>query len=321
MDPPTFGKIRYSSQTSFFAMNEVAIFVYGREGKRFLASQGFNACHGVYLVSTIATVAAHIPPNPSLESKDPQAGDKNLVLKMQQFAQAYLQNRQFFQNYKVALLYARFDGKVALPDQKAFIEQCLRRFKVDFPIQDYHVKLPGEPRGEEHGTAFVDGRATNGAVLYAEDKPILRVYNSPSQKVDRLSHPQVVSYSNAVFPRQATSELRTSLPQDVRYTNPIFPRPDTSESTANLSNETRVSNSVPAPEVISKLVAGTSGKEKAETKKLKYVKSSIVNMKKGDREVELKTGKVLIPAEHWKKASVNNKQFWVCEKYLLYTDL
>ena len=71
-------------------------------------------------------------------------------------------------------MFARFHGKSPLPDKKAFIEKCLNKFDVNFAVQDYEVKAPGEPHCDEYGTAFVYGHPSE-AVLYIEDKRVLRI--------------------------------------------------------------------------------------------------------------------------------------------------
>lgn len=62
-------------------------------------------------MSPSATVSAHIPPRPDLTDQDPQAGDKNLIAKMHEFARLYRENEMYFSSYNVSLIYPRFQGK------------------------------------------------------------------------------------------------------------------------------------------------------------------------------------------------------------------
>ncbi|KIW82918.1 hypothetical protein Z517_02161 [Fonsecaea pedrosoi CBS 271.37] len=198
---PTFISIRDAPEASHFGMNEVACLVFGAQ--RFHVTSGLNACFGVFLVSLTATVSAHIPPRPDLQDPDPQAGDKNLLAKMHEFASLYKANEKHFTSYHVALICARFEGKAALPDKRDFIVKCLKRFNVDFPIQYYDVKFAREPRSEKHGTAFVDGGRMDGAVLYLEDDPVLRVHKS-SDRGSQSATPQETHHANPIFPRPCT---------------------------------------------------------------------------------------------------------------------
>lgn len=59
---------------------------------------------------------------------------------MQEFAAKYRANEKYFRGYQAALIYAVFHGKIQLPDKKEFIAKCLRKFYVDFLLQDYEVK-------------------------------------------------------------------------------------------------------------------------------------------------------------------------------------
>ncbi|KAK5445310.1 hypothetical protein LTS15_010091 [Exophiala xenobiotica] len=183
---PTFTAVRHLAQTSYFGMNEVACLVFG--ARRFHVTSGLNGCFGLFLVSASATVSAHIPPRPDLSDDDPQAGDKNMLAKLQEFARLYQTNEKHFSSYN-----------------KEFIEKYLRRLKVDFPIQYYDVKRDREARSEKHGTAFVDGGQVNGAAVYLEDRPIMRVLKSASDQSNQMAVPQESYYANPIFPRPSTA--------------------------------------------------------------------------------------------------------------------
>ncbi|KAJ9638606.1 hypothetical protein H2204_004082 [Knufia peltigerae] len=281
MAVPTYNSIKNSPLTQTFGMNEVAFLLFS-EGKRYLLTVALNSCFGIFLVSPEATVSAHIPPHPGTNFTDPQAGDKNLISKMREFAAQYNSKKEYFSHYNVCLVIAKFHGKNPLPDKKAFIERCLRKFKVEFPIQDYEVKAPGEPRRDEHGTAFVDGMATSGAILYVEDKIAMRVKRPPSADAERVGSTTVPS-SNPIFPREQSSDQQKS------------------------SGDTP--NRRPAKE---------KDGQKESKPQLRYVKSTKSDT--GARIVTIDERKVMIQAEEWKTAETNGRKILVCQRYMLYTD-
>lgn len=188
MAQPTYRSVTVSRRTSRFGMNQVRFLAFD-ENRKYLLTEGLKSCFVVFLVSHRATVAAHIPPNPGTSPNDLTAGDKNLVAKMREFAGLYNANKdKYFTNCQVALVFATIEGKSPMPDKKHFIEQCLRQFKVDFPMQDYKIKPRGMPRREEDGTAFVDGSMTDRASVYVEDRLLLRVM-APAQSQQTFSNP------------------------------------------------------------------------------------------------------------------------------------
>ena len=154
MAAPTYETIKNSSKTQHFGMNEVALLVFGEKNKHHHLTDGLNGCFAVFVLSPTAVISAHIPPHPGTNFDDPQAGDKNLVLKMKDIADLYKANQRHFSSLKTVLIFATFHGKTPLPDKKEFIEKCLRQFEVDLAVQDYEVKALGAPRRGEHGTAF-----------------------------------------------------------------------------------------------------------------------------------------------------------------------
>lgn len=173
MAQPTYREVKRSQSTSSFGMNEVS-FMRFTDMKHYHLTEGLNACFGLFLFSPLASVSAHLPPHPGTESTDPRAGDQNLIGKMREFCNLYAAKREYFDDYNVCLVFARFHGKTALPDKKEFIEKCLQTLGLKFVLQDYDVKLPGPPRREHDGTAFVHGTPSLAAILYLEDKPAAR---------------------------------------------------------------------------------------------------------------------------------------------------
>ena len=154
----------------------------------------------------------------------------------------YKERAASFTGRKVCLIFATFHGKIALPDKKEFIEKCLKRLDMDFPVQDYVVRAPGDPRRNEQGTAFVDGRDSVGPFIYVEDKVVLRLIGTTGSAAGRpesgggesgrgesgthdssgldsshTPHTQLSSYSqslnahrpnlSALFPREDTTTL------------------------------------------------------------------------------------------------------------------
>jgi len=322
MAVPTYRSVKNSTLASYFGMNEVS-FLRFSETNRFHLTDGLNACFGVFLVSPVATVSAHIPPHPGSNFDDPQAGDKNLITKMQEFATLYRSNQVYFSNYNVCLVFAKFHGKSPLPDKKAFIEKCLLKLKVDFPMQDYEVKAPGEPRSDEHGTAFVDGGAPTGATLYVEDRMVMRVYKHlktlPPNEELSVRHGQT-STSEAqsprtLFPREEASARHHQ--KSVAEATPswtLFPREQTSGG-----HQTACESQGGVPATGKDAKADTMFRTKR-SKELRYVKSERSRHAEGARIVELSGQQITINAEEWEKAEYEGRKILICEKYKLYTD-
>ncbi len=345
---PTYDFVKNHAATSRFLMNEVALLVFGT--KRYHLTESLNGSFAVFLISVQATVSAHIPPRPAMNSNGPQAGDKNLVSKMQEFAQLYISNRKYFQSYKVSLIYATFHGKTALPDKKEFIEKCLRQFGVDFPLQSYEVKYHGEKRATNHGTAFVDGGSAQGPALYLEDARVLRVPLPQVEKTEMLK------------PKEPHQDAYRVSPLDPIHTNPISARPgqrtvqDPTGSFAQYT-ETKASTLAPAPQTAyrdlpsepiyanpifprveqgivqnpagefpeyakTKTPAHTSQSPavSAQAKKLRYVKCTL-DKNTGGRIVELDKRQVLIKKEDWARGLAQGKEIWISKKYSVYTDI
>lgn len=279
-------------------MNEVQAMVFGQNNKWYLLTEALNSCFAVWVISPLASVGAHIPPHPGPHDKDPQAGDKNVVAKMKEIADKYKQQKHLFDaDFRTALVYARIEGKTALPDKKDFMEKCLRRFGVDIAMQAYDIKLPGEPRDDHHGTSFVYATPSQGAYFILQDEVKFRIY-----------------------PRLATSQAQASTnptPATEYHANPIFPREPVSGSQGAITSSTAKA-SPPAPNIAKKTP------ERRPFKDLRYVKSQPSSDHSGARIVRTDQGNVLFKAELWKKEkdeSSGTKEYWVCRKHKLYTDL
>lgn len=282
-------------------MNEVSCLIFN-QGHRYHLTEGLNGCFVIFLVSSSATLSAHIPPRLEI-SADSQAGDKNLVAKMREFAALYHRHKQgHFAGHRVALIYARFEGKTAVPDQKDFIETCLLQFKVDFPMQEYDVKRPGEPRGEESGTAFVDGAAPTGPAVYLEDKVVLRVAANVNPPEPRQH------ISNPIFPPQ-TSAVSAGQLNPVSATTSMTRQPSTAPTT---------SPSVPSTRTVAGVQAGKQAGG-GPAGQLTYVKSQPDSSGKG-RLIETRSGQRMVESQEWVKGTKDGKTVLVCQKYKLYTD-
>lgn len=319
---PTYDLIKNDDATSRFFMNEVAFLVFGNGGKRYHLTEALNGCFAVFLISPLATVSAHIPPHPGVNYDDPQAGDKNLIVKMQEFAAKYKANESYFRGYKVALIYAVLHGKTQLPDKKEFIEKCLRKLHVDFPLQDYEVKPFGHHRPAEHGTAFVDGKSPTGPALYLQDKMVLRVFTLSSEK-SGVPKPAETRQPKPT-PRQADVEtLATHTNSSGLYTNPIFgPRGNSgSVPTPTIAQEFHRSNPMVSQYTISKSPTSTpqtSTVNQAE-KKLNYVRSQL-DHGKGGRIVIIGGRTAFIKHEYWKADVIDGKKVWASKKFGVFTD-
>lgn len=170
----TYKQVRRSAATFSFGMDSVR-FLNFNEKQRFLLTEDLNGCFAVFLVSPTAVIGAHISPNPGTNRADPHAGDRNLRNMMVKVRDVFKTHQGHFTHPRACLIFATFPGKVALPDKKHFIEQCLQRLDMKFTVQDYHVRSPGEHRREEQGTAFVDGGDATGPTVYLEDRVVLIV--------------------------------------------------------------------------------------------------------------------------------------------------
>ncbi|KAH0836024.1 hypothetical protein FOPE_04432 [Fonsecaea pedrosoi] len=235
---PTYNKVAASRLASRFGMNEVK-YLYFTTLNRYLLTEDLNSCFVVCLMSPVATIAAHIPPHPGPEYKELDAGDRNLISKMMEFSTLYQAHKQDFSTYKTTLVYAALEGKAVLPDKKAFIERCLKQFKVDFPVQDYHIKLGDAPRRAELGTCLFEGGTAIGSAFYVEDKFIVRVWRgevlrpaiATANSADLISRPvegtPQATYSISQEASYPLSQISNTTSQAI-YSNPIFPRPQIS---------------------------------------------------------------------------------------------
>ncbi|KIW81225.1 hypothetical protein Z517_04250 [Fonsecaea pedrosoi CBS 271.37] len=313
---PTYNDIKNDAATVRFSMNEVVLLVFGMGEKRYHLTEALNGCFAVFLISPKATVSAHIPPHPGANWDDSQAGNKNLIAKMKEFAALYRENEQYFHGHKVALIYAVLHGKTQLPDKKEFIEKCLREFQVDFPLQDYEVKSPGQNRSEEHGTAFVDGKAVTGPALYLQDQLVLRVFASRIETRDVLTGPAKISTPK---PTPQQPPAGSSIVQVV-HSNPIFPRAPTSAAIAPPATQQEskleiVPKATPALSSSFNKISTTRKQERVFT----HVKSKL-DWKSGGRIVEIDSQTLLIGKEDWEQSIIQGNKVWVSKKFGLSTD-
>ena len=89
MAAPIYNAIKNSRKTCYFGMNQVNYLIFGKEDKVYHLIDGLNGCFGVFLIPSTATISAYIPPHPGKNFQDQEAGDKNLITRIQEFAKLY----------------------------------------------------------------------------------------------------------------------------------------------------------------------------------------------------------------------------------------
>jgi hypothetical protein len=122
---------------------------------RFIYTEGLNGCSAVVIVSTFACIMAHIPPLPEF-THDPNIGDENVRLMMDDISLAFQANRPSFPASHSWVVIATWRGQVALSDQAAILEDTIdQRLGIPRTTVSYYVLDPEEPRHELKGTLIV----------------------------------------------------------------------------------------------------------------------------------------------------------------------
>lgn len=89
---------------------------------------------------------------------------------MNEVAALFTRYSSYFQGNRVWVVYAVLGGWIALPDQKAIIDQTLQRLGIDYTNHPYTV-VPGAFRAPGHGTIVVDAR-TGSPDVYIDDRRV-----------------------------------------------------------------------------------------------------------------------------------------------------
>lgn len=320
---PTYRQVKRSSLTRRFEMNEVKYLRFSDKDRYHLTDE-LNGCFALFLISSLATISAHIPPHPGNGSRDPQAGSKNLVVRMEAFRDLYVTNRESFDGKQACLVYAQFEGKTALEDHKVFIEKCLRAMNIDFALQDYYVKYPGEPRSEEHGTAFVDGMAPGAVVLYVEDRVAIRVSKSKptsttaSESRDTRSSDTTRMASYALPRTEAGMDYEDQFLATRPNPSALFPR-QTQTIQSRQANELRAQySSTPRRNEAASKTADTKTPQQDSSRNVEYVKSATID---GVRKVIVKGQAITMQKGDWQIKEAKGRQILFCAKHNLWTDI
>ncbi|KAK3726102.1 hypothetical protein LTR37_000250 [Vermiconidia calcicola] len=149
-------------------MNESKILLY-RPGAG-IVTQDLGSCHVIVLQSPIAVLLSHISPRASRDQPAHISGDQYVSGKVDEALQLYLQWRSWFPEGSSAWgIYAWYDGKIALGDQKRIIEQKLGR--TGLPVFDKYYDVPMIYDKPGRGTV-VCGWMDDDRIcrLYVEDK-------------------------------------------------------------------------------------------------------------------------------------------------------
>ena len=160
------------------AMNEVRLLLFQSTGKCCIGTSGLNGCTAVIIVSPSAAILAHIPPRPNMDMTNDEAGNQNVQARMSEVATLFHQYKSYFPPTKTTwVVSALYEGKIALPEQKAIIEKSLRQMGTRFANVTYVVSKPGQPRRPAHGTVFVEFRGGT-PLVYVEDRLINQTWGS-----------------------------------------------------------------------------------------------------------------------------------------------
>jgi hypothetical protein len=342
MAAPTYELVRKSAKAVHFRMDEVMIVAFGHNGNRFLYTDNLNGCFAVLIISKDAVIGAHIPPRPSMDTRNPNAGEEHVALKMQQVANLYQKYHNYFPNPKdVLVLYAVFEGEIALPSQKGLIEKCLKDMSLNFETRGYVVKA-AEYRGVADGTLFVDGGSQPPAI-FLEDRKIpmttgssIATFHGSSQATS-----QSTSMTGApLFPREphaqgdnfsaqqlAAQYLLTGDQSGGSYGTPLQPAshylPTGAQSGGFYGTPLQpASRHLPTGGQSGGFYGTPLQPTSQQQSPPQYVKSTVATVQGSQgRTVEIHGHKNFIPDRSWQAVSWNGKNYWFNKDFNIYTDL
>lgn len=154
-------------------MNEVG-FIAFHTPTRCIGTRNLNSCTGVIIASQHAAILAHIAPLPPYAAEnDFHAGDRHTSLMMEDLADLYRRHENYFLTEKPSwVVSALWNEEIALPSQKAIVEESLRQINLTPATVNYQVITRQTPRGPGKGTIFIDGRGGSFPAIYVEDQLI-----------------------------------------------------------------------------------------------------------------------------------------------------
>lgn len=162
-------------------MDQVGFLRFKTNGKYCLGTANLNSCTAVTIVSRNAAVLAHIAPRPSSENKDEATGDNYVKAKMKEVTSLLEKHQSDFNNQAPGgvVVYAVYNGKVALEDQIKIIGAHLKALKLPVKTVPYKVLEAGDSRSPGKGTVLVDARGKTPAV-WVEDNLVGQVKGAGS---------------------------------------------------------------------------------------------------------------------------------------------
>ncbi|KAJ5952177.1 uncharacterized protein N7479_010590 [Penicillium vulpinum] len=150
-------------------MDEVAYVSFVGSSLKAIGTQNLNSCMAVMMASTKGAVLAHIAPRSGF-TNDPDDSINHTRNMMGTFLQKCHQVFSIAEIKHSVLVYAKFDGQIAMPDQRDFIHSVfLENLENNqFPREYSYTVRVGGHSSPGMGTIFIDGR--NGPPkLYVED--------------------------------------------------------------------------------------------------------------------------------------------------------
>lgn len=150
-------------------MNGIGFVSFVDEGLKAIGTQNLNSCMAVIMATTKGAVLAHIPPLPG-PTTDPNASINHTRELMAAFLRKCQDNFKGPELKNSVLVYAMFQGQVAMPEQRDFIHSIFLENldKDQFPREYAYTVHPSGHLNPANGTVFIDGR---------HDKPKLFVEN------------------------------------------------------------------------------------------------------------------------------------------------
>ncbi|KAL9103919.1 MAG: hypothetical protein Q9163_001067 [Psora crenata] len=165
---------RIQNELQVVKMDEVG-YPRFRPGKSCLGTEDLNSCTAVIVVSKAAAILAHIPPRPPSPSSDRATGDDHAKTKMNELSVLL---RQHLSDFKEGpggvIVYAVYEGEVALKDQKTIIEAQFAAWKLPSKTATYQVLGRKENRTVGKGTVLIDARK-GLPIVWVEDKHVAQI--------------------------------------------------------------------------------------------------------------------------------------------------
>jgi hypothetical protein len=135
-----------------------------------IGTSRLGSCSVVVIASEYGAILAHIPPHPDDGSRDPFAGDNNASYMMAEVAQLFHRYGNFFPQPEAVVVYAWYNGAVALPDQVDIMYSSLREMGLNPVFRTYRVPAR-HFQGSRTVVAIRDGNQRR-VRIYVEDQPI-----------------------------------------------------------------------------------------------------------------------------------------------------